>query len=310
MTNEELVSLIQQGENVSENMGILYQQNIRFIQSIVKRYNFIVDNDDLMQEAYFALQETVEKCDLSHEYIECPFLALFKKVLIHRSIRYIDKNRSCLSLHSMGTTIRKYEQLKSKYNKLPDAELVMQELNLSKRQYDSLMEAIRINDSISIDNPVKAESGEDLCFEDIISSGEDVEEIVVEADSEEYLKTVLWNQVDLLDDCKKAIINLSYKVNLTKEDIAMNLGFSISNIKKLKREALEQLRKMKKIQELGEQYGYDCSLAYKTGMQAWKNGRGSSVERLAMKHLEYEEQFEHEKEKLLNVLKEGDFDKT
>ena len=34
MTNEELVALIQAGDHVQDNMGLLYQQNRRFITGI------------------------------------------------------------------------------------------------------------------------------------------------------------------------------------------------------------------------------------------------------------------------------------
>lgn len=308
LTNEELVSLIQQGENVSENMGILYQQNIDYIQNIVKRYNMYVENDDLMQEAYFSLKETVDNCDLSIKNIDSPFMALLKKVLVRRSMKLVDKNSGILSFHfMMSERIRKYNQLKSKCGTLPDKETVMRELNLSNRQYNSLMEALKMNVSVSMD---KAIYDDELSLSDVISSGEDVEETVINADAEEHLKTTLWNQVEQLDEYEKTIINLYYKLNLTNEDIAMNLGFSRNCIIRKKLEALSQLRKMEKIQELAEQYGYNCSLAYKSGLQDWKKGKGSSVERLVIRKMEYEEQYEQEKSKLLQMVKGNDVNET
>lgn len=308
MENEELVSLIQQGQNVSENMGLLYQQNELFIRNIVKRFRGFAEIDDLMQEAYFSLKETVENCDLSIDNLESPFMALLKKVLIRRSMQFIDKNSGNLSFHyMMGERIRKYNQLQSKYGIVPDKEIVRKELNLSNRQYDSLMEALKMSASVSID---KAVYDDELTFSDVISSDEDIAETVVNADAEEYLKTTLWNQVEQLDEYEKTIINLYYKLNLTYKEIAMNFGVCESSINKWKSKALAQLRKMKKIQELAEQYGYDCSFVYRSGLQDWKNGKGSSVERFAIRKMEYEERFEQEKSKLLQIVKGNDADET
>ena len=63
MTNEELVALIQAGDHVQDNMGLLYQQNRRFITGIALPFSSSVELDDLMQEAYFGLEKAVSKYD-------------------------------------------------------------------------------------------------------------------------------------------------------------------------------------------------------------------------------------------------------
>ena len=60
MTNEELVALIQAGVDVQENMGQLYQQNRNFIVGIALPYSKSCELDDLMQEAYFGLENAVQ----------------------------------------------------------------------------------------------------------------------------------------------------------------------------------------------------------------------------------------------------------
>lgn len=55
MNNEELVLLIQQGENVKKNMEKLYDQNYYLLRKTAKKYSNIdsmTDIDDLMQELY------------------------------------------------------------------------------------------------------------------------------------------------------------------------------------------------------------------------------------------------------------------
>ena len=60
MNNEELVLLIQQGENIKKNMQKLYDQNYYLLRKTAKKYSNIdsmTDIDNLMQELYIPLYE-------------------------------------------------------------------------------------------------------------------------------------------------------------------------------------------------------------------------------------------------------------
>ena len=61
MTNEELVELIQSGENVAENIYQLYEQNSGMIYKIAKKYTYAEDISDLFQESYLALYKAAVK---------------------------------------------------------------------------------------------------------------------------------------------------------------------------------------------------------------------------------------------------------
>ena len=63
MENEELVIRIQAGENVSENMELLYSQIQSYIWSIAWRYRDTGEMEDLMQEGYLALYPAIENYD-------------------------------------------------------------------------------------------------------------------------------------------------------------------------------------------------------------------------------------------------------
>lgn len=55
MTNEELVKAIQEGENVKDNLEVLYLQNRGIIEKIVNRFKGCHDPEDLRQEAFFGI---------------------------------------------------------------------------------------------------------------------------------------------------------------------------------------------------------------------------------------------------------------
>lgn len=70
-TNEQLVQKIKAGEDVTENMTRLWQQNRNLIYLIVRKYaKTETDIDDLMQEGYLGMCNAVDRYDLS---ANCPF---------------------------------------------------------------------------------------------------------------------------------------------------------------------------------------------------------------------------------------------
>ena len=59
MTNEELVIRIQSGEDVGNNMALLYGQVKNFIRSIAWQYRDSGEMEDLEQEGYLALYPAI-----------------------------------------------------------------------------------------------------------------------------------------------------------------------------------------------------------------------------------------------------------
>lgn len=63
MTNEQLVALIQAGEDVADNMLLLYNQIKPFIHTVALRYRSDAELEDLEQEGYLALYPAVDGYD-------------------------------------------------------------------------------------------------------------------------------------------------------------------------------------------------------------------------------------------------------
>lgn len=63
MTNEELVSLIQAGVDERENLGRLYEQNLRFLHFAILPYlsRWPQEEEDLLQEAYLGLYQAARR---------------------------------------------------------------------------------------------------------------------------------------------------------------------------------------------------------------------------------------------------------
>lgn len=63
MENEELVTTIQNGADRQQCLEQLYVQNKGFMLEIAQKYAAFADIDDLMQEAYFALENVADTFD-------------------------------------------------------------------------------------------------------------------------------------------------------------------------------------------------------------------------------------------------------
>ena len=284
LTNEELVSLIQQGENVSENMGILYQQNYYLIRNIVYTLSECAEIDDLMQEAYFGIVDAVDHYDPS---FGTKFMSYATYRIRMHCIRYIENHGRTkrIPVHLLQK-IRNYQKLIAEYGGDVDADTVKEELHLTQEQYDLMMQTIMTNDCVSLDSIVAGT--EDITVGDSIPDDIDIEQDAVE----KVMCDQLWNQVNTLDDRKKAVILKRYKEGETIDSIANEFQVSNTRIRQLEKKALEQLKQLEGIHELSEVFGYDCSIAYKSGLQAMKDGKGSTVEYLVIKQMELQERHE------------------
>lgn len=285
MTNEELVSLIQQGENVSENMGILYQQNETFIRNIVKKYDFVAETDDLMQEAFLGLVEAVEHYNAEGD---ANFLTYAKYIIKGQCLKYIEKNKGSIRIPSwMLAKIREYKKLIAKNHSAVDAETIKTELKLTQKQFDFFIQTLMIESCFSLDASTSSEDDDNLTLGDVIADNANVEQLIIDAEIQKELSEI-WDCVEALDDERKqTVILLRYKLNLTQKEVAENLNLSDSSIGYIENNCLKQLKKMKRIQELAEMYDFDCSLAYHGGLQSFKNhGNTSVVERIVMKREE------------------------
>lgn len=283
MENEELVSLIQQGTDVSENLGVLYQQNEGMIKKIVLPLSEYAETDDLMQEAFFGMWDAVKNFDPS---LNVKFMTYAPYRIRMHCIRYIENNRLKRIPVYMVELISKYKKLCEDM----DDESVRKELKLSQKQFNFMIQTMQNDDCISLDSMVKTKD-ENLTVADTIADDTDIEQEVLEG----LLTDDLWKALDALDDRKKTIILKRYKEEQELKQIAGELGLSRQRIYQLEQKALQQLQQLQKVQELAEAFDYNCSIAYKSGLQRVLDGKGSNVEMLALKHIELEEQVKRKK---------------
>lgn len=284
MSNEELVKLIQEGVDVTDNLGILYQQNKHRIRKICSAFivSGAISIDDLMQESFFGLKTASEKYKGTDG---AKFMTYAEPYIKYSCLKYIERNHGSIRLPNW--IIYKTKQFKTLNITEPDE--IMTVLDLNKEQYQLMIQAVKMNQCIGIDETIGAgKNGEDsFTVGDTISDGSDLEQDIINSEIERLMSSI-WNCLDdLHDDRKKTIMLLRYKLNLTQQEIADNLHCCDETVRKLERQSLKMLSELDYIQMLAELNDYDCGFAYHGGLKNYKeNGFVSPVELIAERHID------------------------
>lgn len=108
MSNEELVERIRNGYHVTENMQVLYENNLPLIKKFIKPYAYYESEEDLLQETYFGLWEAVRHYESSENVLFMTYARYWIKQSIQR---YMENSGSILRISSA------YRQKIARYKK-------------------------------------------------------------------------------------------------------------------------------------------------------------------------------------------------
>lgn len=286
MTNEELVEQIQKGNNVQEHMGILYQQNQPFIRKVVNPFIERVDLEDLMQESYFFLVNAVNDYDPS---VGVKFLTYVKSKIRYGCMEYVKNHGSQIRIPVyVQEWIRKYNLLVEECEGVPEKDYVMKMLRISQDQYDLMYVIMNQTTCVSLDEPL-SDYGNLLM--DLIPDGTDLEgQITLQEATED-----LWKQVGMIDnERQRNVILKRYRGNQTVKQIASEQNVTSQCISYQEKQGLKKLKQMDRVKEIADYYGYDSHCAY--------SGRSDSVEKIAIKHVELEQQYKLLEKKFSSIL--------
>lgn len=312
MTNEELVALIQAGVDVQENMAQLYQQNQRFIIELAMPFTKSCELEDLVQEAYFGLEQAVQKFEPDQGF---KFLT-FASYDIRRAIqRYCQNNGNLkrIPVHVLER-ISKYQRFRDDYRmsvgEEPSDMQYCSFLGIKKPQLKELRKFIGESTTASLEDV--APGTDDFTLADTIADNFNLEETVLDSVAEEHAKTLIQEAIAALPDTRSAeVIKGSYWENKTLQEVGERLSISRTRAEQLRGRALQRLKADRRIKEAAEIYGYNSGRAYHWGVNRWKNTGYSSTEFLAIKHIEQAEaqkrhlQEAHELTKSIPMIADG-----
>ena len=245
MTNEQLAVRIRAGENVGDNMAILYDQVKDFIHAMAYKYHGQGELEDLEQEGFLALYDAIDHYEADQGV---KFLTYASHWIRQRMQKYIQNTGSPLRLSAgRQEAIRKYRKFCTEFQteqgrKPTEAELCrslwLTLEQLREIQYDACMTAVK-----SLDAPIKgAEGEEDTTLGELAASAADPCEELLDRLEQEELCSILWQCVDSLPGKQPDVICSRYKDNMTMKQCGQFCGISEAEVRKQQLKALRSLR--------------------------------------------------------------------
>ena len=284
MSNEELVQKVQCNIDKQENMSQLWQQNLGMIRQIVRKYSYVVDTEDLIQESYIALSKATACYDpergasfstVLHQYLEWHF------------IQYCQNQEMIRISPNLTKTLREYrEQVKVfqiQTGRKPTDWEACHYLQISEKVLQAVEYAEQVAQIGSIDVPA-GENGETL-VSDLIADETDIERDVLGELQQKQLASVLWPMVDELPDMLTKVLKARYQGNMTLRDAADGIGISEKVAGQWLRKGIRELGKpgnRKKLEPFMDlEYTYSHALQG-NGVQRFSQTWTSSTERVAI----------------------------
>ena len=288
LKNEELVKLIQNGTDVTENMQQLWQQNQGFIFKIAIQYQSLSELDDLIQESYFGLCKAV---DHYNPDMDASFIHYASFWIRQQLMRYIKKNKTVrIPEHTHGK-IREYkkavQQWQQRYHREPTEAEISDYIGIDGKTLEEIKRSALMGKIGSLDVPVGEES--DGTLYDLIPSGMDDKEEVLNKVANEELAEVLWGMVKELPGQQSEVLKMRFKENMKLREIGAVYGFSIDRARQIESKGLRTLRNPKRSRILREflddERIYNSAL-HGNGVSSFSNTWTSSTERIALKRIE------------------------
>lgn len=257
MSNEDRVSLIQHGENVTDNMERLYTDNIGLIHQVASKYDGYADHEDLLQQGFLALSDAVKRYDPNRGM---KFSTFFVMVYEQNINEYLALTGQCVRVPvNVRHQLKEYHTLLGRGLSLGE---IAEQMDLSLRRVQELASLDAAPASLSF------EIGEGL---------ELIERLTSEPEEEKKDLSAVWDVVENTLDVKKTQIIIEvYQNGASMDALADQYGISHQAISEHHRKALERLHRSRKMQQLAEQA--DIDVYHGCGAGTFRRTFTSSVE--------------------------------
>lgn len=286
MSNEQLVLLIQKGEDKENNIRLLWEQNQGLIQKLSCSFCAYAEKDDLEQEGFIGLCNAAEKYDSEQGAKFSSYAAICIK---QRMSRYIRNNGTIripeFAIDRLSAFYKMSRAWKMEYNRKPTDEEVMEHLDLSRDQLYRLKEDILTNKVGSLDVPAGEDEGTSM-YE--LLPGEEFEERILDKLQHEQLKKTIWSLVDGLPGQQPEVIRERYQKGKTLEEVGQLIGVNRDRARTIEYNGLRELRKPSRANSLRpflDEYIYSSALTG-TGLNRFRESWTSSTERVVLNIVE------------------------
>ena len=285
MTNEQLVALIRAGENESDNMLQLWQQNKGFIYKMARKYSGYAEMDDLMQEGYLGLHEAVRHYEPDQNSSFINYAAFWIRQIMQR---YVDNCSSVVRIpvHARED-IREYRKVVREYQEYygcePSETVLCALLDVEWEKLQEIKKSAVMGQIDSLSRPMPGQN-DDITWADTVASDENIEEDVIQELDREDMSRELWIAVDQLPEDQVDVIRKRYKHRMTVKEVGDSLAISPGAVRNIETKAMRTLRSPRRCRTFRAYYEeYIESYSYRhVGVRSFQNTWISEVEREAL----------------------------
>lgn len=228
-SNEELAKLIQQGVDIRKNQELLYLQNEKFIEWVIKRYTGLQykeneDNgfEDLKQQGYLGMIYAASKFEYERGF---KFLTYAEAWIRQSMVRYYGQCGTIRIPSFQRHRLKKYKQYKEKFKRengrLPQITEISMELHISEKSVKDLEKLDYKLHAISLDEYIMNSSDDsyDIKLIDRMMAEENVEEVVIDSVYLRELHQSLELALDILTKEEIEVIKYKYYQNYSFDQI-------------------------------------------------------------------------------------------
>lgn len=232
MSNEEIVEQIQNGVDVTANQERLWLKNRGIVYKMIRQKGLKNSDmeDDLAQQGFMGLINAATKYEIGGS---AKFLSYAIPFINGAMFRYMGTAISPFHIPQyMRRRIRRYAELqteaRAKGEELTDGQ-VCEIIGISEDSFRSLQQTMERIRTYSLEDAIPG-GDEETSLLETIASDEDVEQLVINGESEKGLHKLLQKALSSLDKRTAEMIKCVYYMNFSKSSIARMMNCSRSYI--------------------------------------------------------------------------------
>lgn len=292
ISNEELVALICNGDDVKLNTERLWTQNTGLIASICGKYANNAEMDDLLQESFLSLTLAVQ----SYDSEVGAFSTYFSHMIEWQLIRYLQSTGKNIRIPAaMYKPMKRYKQAVSAYQErtglFPSDQELCQALGCSLDALRTIRAALAAYKTERSLNEPLGEDSDDAVLADTVPAPGDLAEDATDRIFLEQRAAAVWEAVDSLPEMQATAIRWRYQTDLTYREIAQRMDTKESAVRTAHDSGIRAIRHGKSMKQL-KRFWEETNPFRRIGAQTFFRTQTSSTESLALRELELQQRLE------------------
>ena len=292
-TNETLIEQLRSGEGDEQQIMLqLFQQNRPLIYKVIEPYlqhQAALDEDDLMQEAFFGICEAAARFDPGRGVRFSTYMQHWVRASVSRPFHAA--NRADRVPEHMQQKLIAYNRMVAEYRQQIGADppdyLIQIRLQLSQEQLEQLKQVNQRGRVVSLSDPVPGTDG--VTIADMLPDSHDrITETCDELDAERDAAE-LWGQVDQLDHRQAQALRIRYQDNLTVREIAEQMQLTPGKVRDAIARGCQKLARKKTVRRIAKDRGFlPTHDLYGGGLQRYLHTGMSCIEASVIRRLDGE----------------------